>query len=92
MDFLWPAQRLIVELDGYASHGTRASFERDRARDRLLAVSGYRTVRVTWSQLHDGAAALERDLRTLLCDERGALSAPPAPVAGGPRGARLRLR
>ena len=30
VDLLWPAQRLIVEVDGFAFHSTRAAFERDR--------------------------------------------------------------
>ncbi len=33
VDFLWPAQFLIVETDGHATHGTRTAFEEDRARD-----------------------------------------------------------
>jgi hypothetical protein len=33
-DFLWRRQRVIVELDGFATHGTRRAFERDRRRDR----------------------------------------------------------
>ena len=35
-DCLWPQERLIVELDGRAAHGTRNAFEDDRERDRLL--------------------------------------------------------
>jgi very-short-patch-repair endonuclease len=76
LDFLWPDARVVVELDGYATHGTRAAFEDDRARDRLLLASGLRPVRVTWRHLHDDAARLERDLRALL-------SVPPVPSAGG---------
>jgi Transcriptional regulator, AbiEi antitoxin len=30
-DAVWSAQRLVVELDGYATHGTRHAFEDDRA-------------------------------------------------------------
>src|SRR5205085_213624 len=33
---LWPDRNLIVELDGYAFHHTRAAFERDRKRDTAL--------------------------------------------------------
>ena len=40
LDFYWPAQGLVAELDRYATHGTRAAFERDRRRDRSLAVAG----------------------------------------------------
>lgn len=66
VDFLWPSAKLAVELDGHATHSTRAAFERDRERDRLLAVAGWRTVRVTWRQLHDDPALVARDLRALL--------------------------
>ena len=51
VDALWPQQRLIVEVDGFAFHSSRAAFERDRARDADLQAHGYRVVRVTWRQL-----------------------------------------
>jgi len=50
----------------HAFHATTAAFERDRARDRVLNVAGWRVVRITWLQLHDEAAALAADLRRLL--------------------------
>ncbi|MGI8460295.1 MAG: type IV toxin-antitoxin system AbiEi family antitoxin domain-containing protein [Solirubrobacterales bacterium] len=55
-DFLWRAQRFVVETDGWESHGTRLAFERDRAKDALLLRAGYRTVRFTWRQLLDDPA------------------------------------
>ena len=36
LDAKWHDQRLIVECDGFATHGTREAFERDRAKDRAL--------------------------------------------------------
>jgi very-short-patch-repair endonuclease len=51
VDFLWPEHRLIVEVDGFAFHASRAAFERDRARDAELSARGYRVIRVTWRQL-----------------------------------------
>jgi very-short-patch-repair endonuclease len=66
IDCLWPAQRLIVELDGRATHGTARAFEGDRERDRLLQVDGWRVVRITWRQLRDDAPAVVADLRRLL--------------------------
>jgi very-short-patch-repair endonuclease len=67
VDALWPAERLVVELDGYAFHGTtRAAFERDRARDAELQRAGYRVVRVTWRRLHREPAALAASLRGML--------------------------
>jgi Protein of unknown function (DUF559) len=65
-DCLWAKERLIVELDGRASHGTRRAFELDRERDRLLQSNGWRVVRVTWRQLRDDAPAVIADLRRLL--------------------------
>lgn len=64
--FAWPDQRLVVELDGYATHRTRHAFETDRARDRHLQARGWRVVRVTWRQLHGQPGALARALRALL--------------------------
>jgi very-short-patch-repair endonuclease len=43
-DVLLPAQKLIVEFDGYPSHGHNSPFERDRARDRRLTAGGYRVI------------------------------------------------
>jgi very-short-patch-repair endonuclease len=53
VDGLWRDERLIVEVDGFDAHGTRAAFERDRRRDAELVAPGYRVIRVTWRQLCD---------------------------------------
>jgi very-short-patch-repair endonuclease len=51
VDFLWPNRRLVAEVDGFAFHGDRRAFERDRARDAALVAAGHRVIRVTWRQL-----------------------------------------
>ena len=66
VDCLWRQQGVIVELDGRATHDTRAAFESDRARDRILQAAGFRVIRITWRQLHDSPAAVAADLRALL--------------------------
>lgn len=66
VDCLWRGQRLVIELDGMATHGTAASFVGDRSRDRVLQSAGWRVVRITWRQLHDEPDVVEADLRTLL--------------------------
>ena len=48
VDFLWPEQRLVVELDGFRFHGHRLAFERDRIRDTELQLLGYTVLRFTW--------------------------------------------
>jgi Protein of unknown function (DUF559) len=47
VDFLYPADRLVVETDGWDTHRTRAAFEADRARDAALQAAGYRVLRFT---------------------------------------------
>ncbi|MEA2146851.1 MAG: hypothetical protein QOG59_2438, partial [Solirubrobacteraceae bacterium] len=51
VDAFWPEHNLIVEIDGFAVHGHRAAFERDRARGQALLAAGYRVMRITWRQL-----------------------------------------
>jgi predicted transcriptional regulator of viral defense system len=65
-DFRWTEQRLIVELDGFETHGTRQAFERDRARDRALTAQGWRVVRITKRQLDDEPRRLAAELNVLL--------------------------
>lgn len=66
VDFVWASAHVIAELDGHAAHATRATYERDRERDRILQAAGWRVVRVTWRQLHDAPDAVSADLRVLL--------------------------
>ena len=66
LDAVWPHHKLAVELDGYATHGTRARFESDRERDRALTAMGWRIIRITWRQLEHDAPAVAQDLRRLL--------------------------
>jgi very-short-patch-repair endonuclease len=65
-DAVWHDARLIVELDGYAYHGTHAAFERDRERDRLAVAAGWRVIRITWRQLAENPRGVIRDLRQAL--------------------------
>lgn len=51
VDFLWRAERLVVEVDGYGFHSTRRSFEADHARDLELGAVGFTVMRITWRQL-----------------------------------------
>jgi very-short-patch-repair endonuclease len=51
VDFLWPDERVVVEVDGYQWHSDRQAFEHDRLRDAELQALGCRVLRVTWRQL-----------------------------------------
>jgi very-short-patch-repair endonuclease len=70
VDFLWPAQRLVVETDGYTAHRGRQAFEDDRARELELHARGYRLRRFTDRQVRREpdavAAVIRRALSTKL--------------------------
>jgi very-short-patch-repair endonuclease len=58
VDFYWRAERLVTEMDGFAFHASRRSFEGDRRRDAVLAAAGMRVMRVTSRQLEREPEAL----------------------------------
>jgi predicted transcriptional regulator of viral defense system len=80
VDALWPAQRLIVELDSRAFHSSWRARESDAVRDGELQALGYRVLRVTATRLRREPDALERTIRRLL------LANDEGPRAGGPSG------
>jgi hypothetical protein len=57
-DFQWPERRLAVETDGWRTHRTRASFERDRRNDLRLAAAAWQVVRTTWRAIDTEPATL----------------------------------
>jgi hypothetical protein len=64
-DFLWRAERLVVETDSREFHMHPKAFEHDRLRDQRLTLAGYTVVRFTWRQLvadPGRVAAVVRDL------------------------------
>jgi hypothetical protein len=65
-DIVWPHARLVLELDGYATHGTRGQFEKDRQKDRALRIAGWTPIRVTWRQFEQEPSRVAQDLRALL--------------------------
>jgi very-short-patch-repair endonuclease len=66
VDVLWPAARLIIELDSWEFHSHRGAFDKDRSRDADHLLGGYRTVRVTHRRLSDEPERLAAQIRALL--------------------------
>jgi very-short-patch-repair endonuclease len=61
VDFLWMHGRMVVELDGYGSHGNRAAFMYDRHRDYELTLSGYTVLRLANDEIaQDVGKAVEK--------------------------------
>jgi very-short-patch-repair endonuclease len=66
VDFFWPRARVVLELDGGATHRTRRAFREDRRRDRVLAGRGIQVLRVTWWDLVEDAAGVAETVHLVL--------------------------
>ena len=51
VDFAWPTQRVIVEVDGFAFHADRESYRADRRRDNALLLGGWRVLRFCYEDV-----------------------------------------
>jgi putative AbiEi antitoxin of type IV toxin-antitoxin system len=51
LDAYWERERFAVELDVFATHGSRAAFERDRQREDDLQLLGIEVIRITDTRL-----------------------------------------
>ena len=74
-DFLWPTQKVIVELDGYDYHRGRAAFERDHQRDAEHQRMGYLVIRITGRQLAREPEAILVRIATALATRRSSAAA-----------------
>jgi len=63
VDALWPARRLVVELDGWAHHSQRDAAAQDRDKTNRLQLAGYTVLRFLHGDLvhrpHHTAAAIQ---------------------------------
>ena len=66
VDFLWRAERLVVETDHWGTHRGSVAFEDDHARDLDLHALGYSVRRYTEAQIRDTPALVVADLREVL--------------------------
>jgi hypothetical protein len=66
VDFLWPAQRVVLETDGHAYHRTRSAVERDRRKEADLATAGLRVLRSTGRQVEREPGRVALMLRVAL--------------------------
>ncbi|HWH94312.1 MAG TPA: type IV toxin-antitoxin system AbiEi family antitoxin domain-containing protein [Baekduia sp.] len=66
VDALFVTQRVIVELDGAATHATTPAFHADRRRDTAAAAAGFRTLRYTWERVTQEPDRVAAELRSVL--------------------------
>lgn len=51
VDLADPALRIVIEAEGYETHGTRGGFDNDCARYTGLTTDGWLVLRFTWTQV-----------------------------------------
>jgi hypothetical protein len=78
LDVYWEAEGFAVELDVYATHGSRLSFEEDRERADDLLLAGIELIRVT-------DVRLNREPRETIAASPPILNAAAAPAARADR-------
>ncbi|MFL6064349.1 MAG: endonuclease domain-containing protein [Friedmanniella sp.] len=66
VDVLFRRERVILEIDGWAVHGGRLSFESDRRRRNALVLAGYVVLNFTWRQLQDDPTSVVSSVRSAL--------------------------
>jgi very-short-patch-repair endonuclease len=59
VDILYPAEKVVIELDSYEFHRDRRSFVRDREKGAALAAEGFLTVYETWDRIIGAGAERE---------------------------------
>lgn len=70
VDAFWRMERVVVELDGYDNHSTRAQMERDRRKELDLRLAGFLVIRYTRAQVVDQPDLVAADLLARLAERR----------------------
>jgi very-short-patch-repair endonuclease len=66
VDFLWRAERLVIEVDGFVYHRGRQAMRDDNDRDLQLQLAGLRVVRIEDSRIDDDPRGLAAAVLRLL--------------------------
>ncbi len=74
VDALWPAARLIVEVDGWADHKERAAAARDRYKTNRLQVAGYVVLRFLYGDVVGRPSEVAAVIRDLLAQSTSTVS------------------
>jgi very-short-patch-repair endonuclease len=61
-DFVWPRERIIVEVDGWSVHKTVQAADRDAQRGNEASLAGWRHLRFTRRRVVHRARDVQRDL------------------------------
>jgi len=70
VDAVWPAERVVVEIDSPRAHGSRARITRDRRRELHLRAAGFLVLRYSDDQLQQEPEAVAADILATLAAQR----------------------
>ena len=71
-------RRIVIECDGFETHGPRAAYARDLTRHTLLVAAGWRPLRLLWDQvIFEPDWVLEVVLDTIREVERSGMTTKP---------------
>ncbi len=88
VDFLWRAERLAVEVDGYDAHSSRVAFERDRLKVAKLKAAGVSVMPVTGRQIKRDQDGVVGRLLAALRPRPDGRGGPAVGAGPGPAGSR----
>jgi very-short-patch-repair endonuclease len=66
LEFYWPDERFVVEVDTYSTHGTRSRFERDRRKDNALRRADIEVMRIVRREITERSHGLIADITRAL--------------------------
>jgi hypothetical protein len=69
-DALFPAEKVVIELDSWEFHNDKEAFESDRDRDADRLAAGYVTLRITWERIKRRSAREAGRLHEILRQQR----------------------
>lgn len=74
VDALWPDERVVVELDGWADHKERAAAARDRDKTNRLQLAGYVVLRFLYGDVVSRPAEVAEAIRDALAQPTSTVS------------------
>jgi very-short-patch-repair endonuclease len=66
LDFAYPDQKIMIELDGRIDHSKKRIFEDDRKRQNDLVLAGWTVLRFTWDDVTKRPAEVARTIERAL--------------------------
>jgi hypothetical protein len=66
VEFVYRAERVLIEIDSRLHHSALLDFEHDRERDNKFAADGYRVLRITSLMIREQPREVERIIRRAL--------------------------